>query len=222
MSETKTVSKSMGFFRSPVFWTFVASVLAIYPLVTLQASLRSRVHLIEGTDQPQFKIPEFSLVNQDGRNFGSKDLTSELWVASFFFTSCPTICPELTRQLKTLAAQLKASDLPVKIVTFTVDPQTDTPQVLKEHGQKHGIDFDKWVFLTGEERKLQQTIVDGFKQPMGSAESDSEEASLDSEVMAIAHGVRFFLIRPGLVVHGLYDANAQGIKKLLRDAQAIR
>ncbi len=205
---------------SPWFWTAGAALLAAYPLATLLVGdpFERRpvpLGLAPAAADPydDFVLPPFSLVDQSGAQFGSERLEAGPWVASFFFTSCPTLCPRLTERLVGLQARLVEARLPVRIVTFTVDPATDTPEVLAEHAREVRADPERWTFLTGPPAAVERAVVNGFKQPMGANDED--------DAMAIAHGVRFVLVDRGLKVVGLYDADDAGEAALLAEAARL-
>lgn len=222
MSSAASTSRVL---RNPLLWTALASVVAAWPLATLIvgdpfATPAPRLELVPVADAPGegavFEIPAFEHVSHRGDRFGSKQLDGRVWVASFFFTSCPSICPRLMGRAKVLSDQLAAAELPVDMVTFTVDPATDTPQHLAAYAREHALG-DRWTLVTGEPGALEETIVRGFKQAMGTpGEGPAEDVALD-----IAHGVRFVLVDAQRGVRGLYDTDDVGIKALLADARLL-
>ena len=93
-------------------------------------------------------IPPFKFVNQYGDSTGSQNLAGKIYVADFFFTSCPSICPTMQRNMLAVYKAYKdTSD--VKIVSFTIDPKYDTPPVLKNYAEKLGVTGNSWWFLQG-------------------------------------------------------------------------
>lgn len=226
-AEGPSVERRRGsLLRSPIAWTAFFSLVAAWPIATFLvgdpfSAPPPRYELVpasgEETGGPVFRLPEFRLVDERGRPFGSSDLRGEVWVASFFFTSCPTLCPKLTARLVDLQSRLEATASATRMVTFTVDPETDTPPVLAAHAKKVGADPTRWTFVTGEPGLVEETIVQGFKQPMGAGDAASDEAT----AMRIAHGVRFVLVDRALGVRGLYDADDAGIDALVRDASKL-
>ncbi|NJK89997.1 MAG: SCO family protein [Myxococcales bacterium] len=96
-----------------------------------------------------FTLPTFELVDQEGQRFGTEQLTGEVWIATFIFTTCPTVCETLTRRTRQLQERLDARALEARIVTFTVDPEQDSPDVLKAYAARHRADLARWQFLTG-------------------------------------------------------------------------
>ncbi len=106
-------------------------------------------------------IREFHLTNQDGAPFYSRDLTGQVWICSFFFTSCPGICIEQNAYLAGLQSRLK--DHPASLVSITTDPTTDTPEKMKSYGRKIGADFDHWTFCTGPDLLIRRISAEFFR-----------------------------------------------------------
>lgn len=215
-----------GLARGPLLLAIGLALVAAWPIATALlgnpfAPPAPRLVLVPAGEDPTegalYEVPEFALTNERGEAFGSAQLAGAPWVASFFFTSCPVICPKLTKRLQALQAEIEARGDGPKMVTFTVDPETDTPEVLAKHAREVGAKPERWTFLTGPEDALHATIVDGFKQAMGSPDKDSPQ----DESMAIAHGVRFVLVDGQGGVRGLYDTTDEGIHALLADAAAL-
>lgn len=210
-------------------WALVAvgSLAAAWPLATLLlgdpfGSSGPRLTLVPAEERARalYRVPAFEHVDQQGRPFGSSALLGRPWIASFFFTSCPSICPRLMRTLAEVQDRLEEAGSAARIVSFTVDPVTDTPEKLAAHAAELGADPDRWTFVTGEPAALYRTIVAGFKQPMGDGKPEEGERPPkdDGDVaLDIAHGVRFVLVDAELGIRGLYDADAAGVDALLSD-----
>jgi protein SCO1/2 len=161
------------------------------------------------------KLPSFELVNQDGQAFGSQDLDGKAYVASFFFTSCVTICPKILGAMSSLQTRFAHEKLDVQLVSFTVDPDTDTPEKLKAAGQKMGADFTSWTFLTGTKDQLKEVIVGGFKTFVGSREV------VGDDLFDIGHGARLVLVDQGGFVRGNFETNEHGLAELTRTARTL-
>ncbi|HMP29811.1 MAG TPA: SCO family protein [Saprospiraceae bacterium] len=93
-------------------------------------------------------IPDWKMFNQDSIEVTNKSLAPYVYVADFFFTSCPSICPRVAKEMLKIHDEFK-DDPNVKIVSFTLDPKRDTPSKLKLYGDNLGIDHDKWWMLSG-------------------------------------------------------------------------
>lgn len=212
--------------RVPIFLTAILAVFAAWPIATLivgdpfDRSPRYALVPVSESEAPVFTVPPFELVDQRGAPFGSAQLNGKVWVATFFFTSCPSICPRLMDRAQVLAKARDEAGLAFEMVTFTVDPETDTPEVLAAHAKKRRIDTAHWTFLTGEPGKLEATIVEGFKQAMGTSEPAPSD-TVEDQALDIAHGVRFVLVDAQGGVRGLYDTDDDGVAEVLGDARAL-
>ncbi|HEX7878544.1 MAG TPA: SCO family protein [Candidatus Eisenbacteria bacterium] len=160
--------------------------------------------------------PSFELVDQLGRPFSSTALAGRPWVADFVFTRCAGPCPLMTRRMAALVDTL-GPRTPVKFVSFTVDPEYDTPAVLREYAGGFRADPDRWRFLTGLPADLHQVSVNGFHLAMGEAEADSA-----TQLISVAHSTRFILVDAAGQVRGYYDGeDAAAMTALARDAASL-
>ncbi len=98
-------------------------------------------------------IPDFEFLNVDSTTFRNSDLDDHIYIADFFFTSCPSICPKVKKQMLRLYGAYKNEDI-VKFVSHTIDPKRDTPGRLKLYAKNLEVDTDKWIFLTGTQDSL--------------------------------------------------------------------
>lgn len=161
------------------------------------------------------QVPEFELVGDDGKPFGSANLAGRNWLASFLFTSCPGPCPKLVESLKTLRAKIPASEL--AFVSFSVDPLTDTPGVLAEYRKQKGIGADAaWTFVTGPEETMLALVRRGF---LVAVEKSNDPAGEDG---AVIHGVRVGLIDGQRRIRGYYNTEvADDMERLERELAAL-
>jgi len=107
------------------------------------------------------RAPEFEFINQDGDTISNKDYEGKVYVAEFFFATCPDICPIMTANLVEVQQQFEDND-DFGIVSFTIDPKHDTPEVLKNYTEVHGITHPNWHLLTGEKAELFELANSGF------------------------------------------------------------
>jgi protein SCO1 len=157
------------------------------------------------------QLPAFALTERDGSTVALADLAGAPWVADFVFTRCAVYCPRLTARMKELRQRLPAR---VKSVSFSVDPDYDTPQVLAEYARKWEIEGRDWLFLTGSRAAMWQLIREGFLQPV--------EETPEVEASPILHSNRFVLVDARGRMRGLYDAFDEGaFAQLLADLAAI-
>lgn len=157
------------------------------------------------------QIPPFSFFNQDGKIITREDLKGKIHVADFFFTSCPTICPKLTSQLKRLQAELKDTD--ITILSFTVDPRRDSIARLKEYTEKNAINTNNWHLLTGDKEEIYNLGRNGY---FLSAMEDEKAAGgfLHSEIIV--------LVDKELRIRGLYEGTSTDeVNKLINDIKKL-
>ena len=156
-------------------------------------------------------LPEFALLERDGSPVGRADLLGSPWVADFVFTRCAIYCPRLTARMKELRARLPAS---VRSVSFSVDPEHDTPEVLAEYAQRWGIEGREWLFLTGSRDATWSLIREGFLQPV--------EETPEVTASPILHSNRFVLVDSRARLRGFYDAfDEEALAQLLADLRGV-
>lgn len=107
------------------------------------------------------QVPEFSFMDQDSVLVTNKDYLGKVYVVEFFFTTCPTICPIMTKNLLELQKTFK-DDADFGMASFTINPRYDTPSVLKKYAEKYGIVDKDWHLLTGEQEKIYTLAQEGF------------------------------------------------------------
>jgi protein SCO1/2/putative membrane protein len=138
-------------------------------------------------------IGDFHLTDQEGKTVTRADLLGKVWVASFIFTRCHGECVEITQTLAELQRRLgKQHD--VVLVSFTVDPEHDTPEVLKAYASQKGADPDQWLFLTGDKTALDRLIVESFHQGVaraGSTDGKDYDVTHSSSLVVVDHMGRF-------------------------------
>jgi len=155
------------------------------------------------------KVRPFKFKNQFGKEVGLEDWGGKIIIADFFFTSCPSICPKLTRNMKKLQTAFKKTDSLVRFVSFTVDPVRDSVQALKAYGDKFGIDHDSWFMLTGDRNELYDIALNEFKASIAS------NGNIDT---GFIHTDRFFLLDRDRVVRGWYSGlDSLNLDKLIKD-----
>lgn len=159
-------------------------------------------------------IPPFEFIDQDGRPFGDKDLENKIYVANFFFTSCPSICPAMQTLMKKVQDEddfKKLNDF--KSVSFTVDPDTDTPEKLKDFSKLIRADSSRWYFLTGDRDKIYDLAYKGF---MANAMVDSAAAGgfLHSDIM--------ILVDRDKHIRGIYEGTSlKDVKRLIDEIKVL-
>jgi protein SCO1/2/putative membrane protein len=161
-------------------------------------------------------LGSFRLVERSGETLGDQDLADRVWIASFIFTRCPASCPKISATMRSLQDRLTTSD--IRLVSISVDPQRDTPEVLSEYARTYGADPDRWSFLTGSRDEIYELILKRFLLPV--SEATAEELAGGSE--AILHSDRLVLVDRGNRVAGYYSSNdADAIKELIERASLL-
>ncbi|MCM4158367.1 SCO family protein [Antarcticibacterium flavum] len=107
------------------------------------------------------KVPEFSFVNQEGDTITNEDYLGKVYVIEFFFTTCPSICPVMNRNLVEIQDEFKG-EKDFGIASFTIDPAHDTPEVLKQYAENYGVTNPNWHFLTGDRERVYEMANTGF------------------------------------------------------------
>ncbi|HLP62867.1 SCO family protein [Flavobacterium sp.] len=118
----------------------------------------------ENTNETLFKIgpaPQFELTNQEGKKITNKDYEGKVYVLEFFFSTCPTICPRMNQNMLTIQNKF-SKELDFGIASITINPENDTPQVLKDHAQKLGVTSKNWHLLTGDKTYIMNLANKGF------------------------------------------------------------
>lgn len=159
-------------------------------------------------------VAEFSFTTQDNETLSLDDLHGEWWIADFIFTNCETVCLPMTSNLSKLQKELEAQNLSVQFVSFSVDPDYDTPEVLREYGQQYEANFDTWSFLTGYDfQTIKELSIKSFRALLKEPEYG------DDQVM---HDTRFFLVNPeGKVIKGYDGVKSDSIDEILNDISIL-
>jgi protein SCO1/2 len=161
--------------------------------------------------------PSFALTDEAGERFDSvAELGGHVWVANFIFTRCPDVCPAFTAKMASVQEKTASlGDKAPRLISFSVDPQHDTPAVLAAYARQHGARAERWSFLTGETDAVKTAVEGGLKIVMGDL---VEKNGLPN----IAHGQHFVLVDQRQQIRGYYDMNdAEAFARLLRDIDSI-
>ncbi|HTN05534.1 SCO family protein, partial [Agriterribacter sp.] len=119
------------------------------------------------------KVRNFTLTNQFGSQVSLSDLDGKIIVADFFFTSCPVVCPTLTRNMKRLQDAFSKTDTIVRFLSFSVDPVRDSAQRLKKYADKYGVNHDTWWMLTGDKEEIYDIAKKEFKANIADTNVDT-------------------------------------------------
>ena len=157
------------------------------------------------------RAPEFQLTDQNGQLVSLADLKGKVWVADFIFTRCPGPCPIMTSHMAELNQALGSKANDVELVTITVDPEYDTPEVLKKYREHAGAMPVRWKFLTGPADKIREITIKGFLQPLSK-----------DDVGTPMHSTRFILVDRDGWMRGFQDgSDPEVVQKLLVDIGSL-
>lgn len=148
---------------------------------------------------PLYEVPEFKLTDQTGNPFGTEQLRGRVWLANFIFTRCVLSCPMQTTKMAALIEELDALEGGEEItyVSISVDPEHDSPEVLRTYGAQYDVDPARWRFLTGERDDIWELSRKGFKLPV-------EERQMEAG-LPLFHSSMIVLLDDRLRVHMYYD-----------------
>lgn len=192
----------------------VSTGIAIGIVASIAAWLVVKLSTPAGALPELFPMPEFELTSEQGKTLRSQDLLGEVVVANFIFTRCPTVCPALTARMARIQTEIPA-ELPVRFVSFSVDPKHDTPEVLRAFGEKYDQDPARWTFLTGELGAVMKAVEEGFR--IGVTGVDDPDAT----PFDIVHGEHFVLIDRKGKIRGYYPNTDPSLKQLVEDAKRL-
>jgi len=150
-------------------------------------------------DTTQHYIPEFAFTNQEGKTIGRADMQGKLTIVDFFFTSCPSICPIMSKEMERVNDHFR-DDPQVQLMSISIDPEYDTPELLKEYAQKHHAISGKWHFLSGPKLDTYRLARCGFVLP-----------TLDGNGIAdnFVHSDKFILVDDLGRIRGYYSGTSR-------------
>lgn len=222
--------------KKPVKWIGLAAILLLPAFILLLLSrgdhqftklphLGQKVpgtKIVEGKEVPDtlyHTVPNWTFINQFGEEVSQNDYDDKIYIVDFIFTSCPGICPKMTTHMSMLQYKLDKPGLDdIPFISYTVDPETDTPDVLKRYGKDHEANFERWTFLTGDKKDIYELGVLGYLQ------STQEDALAEGGFL---HSQYFILMDWEHHIRGLYDGTdinavndmADDIRILLKEDQ---
>ncbi|MBT5012459.1 MAG: SCO family protein [Flavobacteriaceae bacterium] len=159
------------------------------------------------------RISEFSLTNQNGENITEKNYENKIYIADFFFTTCPTICPIMTDNMAYLQEKL-LNDTNILLVSFSVTPNIDNVETLKKYAIKKGVLDTKWNLLTG----IKKDIYSLARRSFLVAKNDGDGGKYD-----MIHTENFVLVDKEKRIRGFYDGtNNKEMAKLLSDINILK
>jgi protein SCO1/2 len=168
--------------------------------------------LLTGCTHPANKLPKyahvpsFTMTDANGQTFHSSELAGKVWVADFIYTNCPAECPMMTAKMKKLSLQTNPA---VELVSFSVDPDHDTPAALKTFASHYGAPTPHWTFLTGTADTVHLLAYTTFH--------------VGDIIGKMEHSTKFALVDQQGYIRGYYSSlDEEGIPALLKDTEALR
>lgn len=217
MEFLKKYRKFLGLFGavSVMVLTLFYQALSSDPKLPVYQPAMVNFELVDSTIQHQKKfhrIADFSLTNQNGKTITQENFEGKIYIADFFFTTCPTICIAMTDHL--LEIQSKILDLPqVMLLSHSVTPKIDSVPQLKKYALEKGVIDAKWHLVTGDKKQ----IYDLARKSYLAVKDDGDGGSYD-----MIHTENFILIDPERRIRGFYDGtDPEAIDKLWSDLQLL-
>jgi protein SCO1 len=165
-------------------------------------------------------IPSFSLTNETGKTFDSKSLKGKIFVASFFFTRCTTICPKITSQVSRVQDTF-LGDPEVQLLSISVDPKFDQPEQLALYAKRFDANKDQWHFLTGEKKIIYPLVLKGFHVPL--ADASEYDAAIKNPDETFIHSERLVLVDKEGIIRGFYDGtDKKEVDRLLVEIKVLK
>jgi len=206
---------------SPWFWTAWVVVIAAFPIIrAMRATVPDPLPIYK-------QLPEFTFLDQYGEIYGNQaiapddqtgrqSLRNKVWVANFIFTRCTTVCPIFTKEMFEIQTRTKQLIDAFHMVSFTVDPEYDSPEVLLAYAKKNRVSPRMWSFLTGDLEQIKSTVVEGFHIHMAAGDGATGDHS------SLMHGSHFVLVDYQSRIRGYYKSDEKGVvDRLLRDVNIL-
>ena len=216
LTRYKTLLVTLGIL-SVIIMTLIYSQLKVTPSLTIYQPNMVDKELVDSTMQYVKKyhtIADFSLTNQNGKTITQKDYEDRIYVADFFFTTCQTICPIMTEHMVQMQNKLEGDTL-VKLLSHSVIPTYDTPEVLKAYALKKGVDDSRWNLVTGSKEEI---FTLARKSYLAVKDLPGTEDDLD-----MVHTENFMLIDKKRQIRGYYDGtDPEAIEQLLEDIEILK
>jgi protein SCO1 len=164
-------------------------------------------------DPLNYEVQSFQSTNQDGKSVSLEDLQGDVWVANFFFTSCTTVCPPMTAHMSELQDKIAAEGLDTKIISFSVDPEIDTPEKIKKFTEPYSLSFENWSFLTGySQKEIEDFAMKSFKTFVKKPDNDDQ----------VIHQTRFYLVdQNGVVMKDYSGVENPPLDQMIADIKAL-
>ena len=195
---------------SIVIYLGIYSLLAPKKILPIYSPRDINPELVDTTVQHignDHKIADFTFINQNGKIITQKDYENTIYVADFFFTTCPTICPKMTDNMVWLQKKLK-NHPEIKLLSFSVTPDIDTPEVLKKYAIEKGVDDARWNLVTGEKKDIYYLARKSYL---------AVKTGKPEELFDMVHTENFILVDKNKRIRGFYDGT--NLNQLTNDSK---
>lgn len=197
------MSAALSPLRQKLLWGILIVILAGNGLILVLMQMKNGRAPQSSVLADYGPAPDFTLTERSGQTFAKENLLGKPWIANFIFTSCAGQCPLMSLQMKKLQDTL-SQGTDFRFVSFTVDPERDSPEVLAKYADRYEAEKERWFFLTGPKAEINR-ILGGFFL------SRAEEPAM--------HSIRFILMDREAKIRGYYDSSDSGaVKQLIHDA----
>lgn len=198
-------------FFNPFFLAFLVGILSLHIIKHFALMRRS-------APEPMVTVPEWKLTDQNGQTFGKNDLKGKLFIVYYFFTSCPSICPELTIAMKQVNDRLQKHGDRVHFVGISVDPETDTPEVLKRFMKTEALENPNWHYLTGTKPEIYDVVVEKMRVHIG----EKKPVTMNGQgLYDVAHLAQLALFDQEGDLRGLFRTDSMELSALVRAADFL-
>ena len=158
-------------------------------------------------------IAPFSLINQNGKIITQEDYQGKIYIADFFFTTCPTICPKMTANMGEIQSRI-LNDPKIKLLSFSVTPKIDSVAQLKRYALEKGVNDQKWNLVTGDKKKIYTLARKSYL----AVKDNGDGGPYD-----MIHTENFVLVDPEKRIRGFYDGtDDSAMEELLQDLQILK
>ncbi len=201
--------------KKSAIWWFIMAVFILPAVAWLLISwYESKIEKLPVLGKsPSHRIADFLFINQDGQAVSAEKWNNKIVVADFFFTHCPVICPKMTKNLERVSESF-ADDPMLHFASFSVDPERDTPEVLKKFAARFGIDTKKWDLLTGDKKELYKMARNSFMLVATDGDGGPDD---------FIHSEKLVLIDKQKRIRGYYDGTSKKeVDQLITDIKKLK
>lgn len=201
---------------SAIIISIFYSILKVEKPLPIYQPNRVEVELVDSTIQhvkKYHKIADFSLINQNGKTVTQEDYKDKIYVADFFFTTCGTICPIMTDNMRNIQKEILNDD-EVMLLSHSVTPKIDSVEQLKRYARRKGVDDAKWNLVTGDKKHIYELARKSYLAVKTNGNGDQYD---------MIHTENFMLIDKKRQIRGFYDGtDGEAISKLLEDIEKLK